>query len=250
MRINEAKVRMQQGKSVLGVGLGLGSPLAAEYLSMAGFDFALLDYQHGNWDDESALLAFRSIYMGQAVPTVRVQKNDYYTIGRALDRGALGIIVPLVNSAAEAREAARAVRYPPVGERSMGLFATGFLGADYAQQINEQVLLMVQIESKVAAEHAEEILAVEGVDGCWVGPTDLALSMGLDLTTPAGRQAHEAAILGVIAACRKTGKFPGIAGTPANSGYWLDRGMQFVTVASDITFLVSGPAELLKALRH
>lgn len=249
MRTNEAKARMKQGKAALGVGLGLGSILAAETLSMAGFDFALVDYQHGNWDDASALAAFRSICMGKAVPMVRVQKNDYYTIGRALDRGAMGIVVPMVNSVEEAKEAARAVRYPPIGGRSMGPFGTRFLGDDYAQQINNEVFLAIQIESKIAAEHAEEILAVEGVDGCWVGPGDLSLSMGVNLNTPEGRQAHEAAILGVLAACHKTGKIPGIAGTPATAGYWLDKGFLFVTVASDVTFLINGSAELLKTLR-
>ncbi len=279
MRTNEAKARMKQGKAALGVGLGLGSTLAAEVLSMAGFDFALVDYQHGNWDDASALAAFRSICMGKAVPMVRVQKNDYYTIGRALDRGAMGIVVPMVNSVEEAKEAAhsrdgsqgqprggsrvisalrrleeakeaaRAVRYPPIGGRSMGPFGTRFLGDDYAQKINDEVFLAIQIESKVAAEHAEEILAVEGVDGCWVGPGDLSLSMGVNLNTPEGRQAHEAAILGVLAACHKTGKIPGIAGTPATAAYWLDKGFLFVTVASDVTFLINGSAELLKTLR-
>jgi 4-hydroxy-2-oxoheptanedioate aldolase len=250
MRHCETKARLLRGEAALGVGLGLGSPLAAEMLSTTGFDFALVDYQHGNWDDASALLAFRGLLLGQAEPMVRVRQNDYYAIGRALDRGALGIVVPLVNSPAEAREAARAVRYPPRGERSMGPFAAGVLGPNYAAEVDAQVLLMVQIESRQAAAQARAILAVEGVDGCWVGPTDLALSMGLDLSTPAGRQAHEAAILGVLAACRQTNKIPGIAATPANAQHWLDQGFRFVTVASDTTFLASGAAEILGRLRR
>jgi 4-hydroxy-2-oxoheptanedioate aldolase len=239
---------MRQGQAALGAGMGLGSILAAETLSQAGYDFLLLDYQHGAWDDQTIMLAIRAVLLGRAVPMVRVQQNDYYTIGRSLDRGAMGIIVPMVNSAEEARAAARAVRYPPVGGRSMGPFATSILGGDYVQRINDEVFLAVQIESQTAAEHAEEILAVEGVDGCWIGPADLGLSMGVDLATPAGRQAHEAAILGVLAACRKTGKIPGIAGNPATAKYWLDKGFLFVTVAVDAVLLSSGAAENLKSL--
>ncbi|MBM3189559.1 MAG: hypothetical protein FJZ90_12650, partial [Chloroflexi bacterium] len=112
MRINETKRRLLKGEAVIGVGIGLGAPLAGELLSLAGFDFVLVDCQHGAWDDNSAMAAFRSICHGPATPMTRVQQNDYAAIGRMLDRGAMGIIVPMVNSAQDARSAARAVRYP------------------------------------------------------------------------------------------------------------------------------------------
>lgn len=250
MRKNETKRRLLQGKRVVGIGAGLGSPLAAEALSLAGFDFVLVDNQHGAWDDNSTMLAFRSICLGSATPMVRVQQNDFYTIGRALDRGALGIIVPLVNSAEEATEAARAVRYPPEGGRSIGPFGTDFLGADYVRQINSEVYLAVQIESKPAADRAEEILSVEGVDGCWIGPGDLGLSMGVDLSTPGGRGAHEATILGVLEACRNTGKVPGIAAGPETASHWLDKGFRFITVGGEASLLRSRAEEVLAALRQ
>jgi len=250
MRTNEALQRMQGGQPALGASAGLGSPLAAEILSQTGFDFVLVDNQHGAWDDTGLMAAFRSVALGSAVPMTRVEQNDYYVIGRALDRGAMGIIVPMVNSAEEAAAAARAVRYPPRGGRSMGPFGTGFLGADYAAEINDQVFLAVQIEQQVAAESAEKILAVEGVDGCWVGPSDLGLSMGVDLTTAEGRQAHEAAILHVRDVCRRLRKIPGIAGTPATARHWLDEGFLFVTVVSDSSLVTAGAPEVLKSLRQ
>ena len=108
MRYNAAKRRMLEGKPAIGASAGLGSPVAAEMLSSLGFDYVLVDNQHGAWDDESTMYAFRSICLGSAVPMARVRANDYYAIGRLLDRGALGIIVPLVNSAEEASAAARA----------------------------------------------------------------------------------------------------------------------------------------------
>lgn len=248
MRTNDTLHKMKAGQPALGAGLAFGSALIGELLSLAGFDFILVDMQHGLWDDQQAMMAFHSICLGNAIPMVRVQQNDFYAIGRVLDRGAMGVVVPLVNSAAEAHAAAHAVRYPPRGARSMGPTGTSFLGSDYAKQSDEELFLAVQIESQTAAEHAQEILAVDGVDGCWIGPGDLALSMGVDLSTPQGRQAHEAAILRVRDACYTTGKIPGIAGTPETAQHWLDEGMLFVTVISDYG-LIAGGSEILKRLR-
>lgn len=249
MLTNRALRLFRQGKPALGLGVGLGAPLAAETVALAGFPLVLVDNQHGAWDDQGSMLAFRSTCLGGATPFIRVQRNDYYAIGRALDRGALGVVVPMVNSVAEAREAARAMRYPPRGGRSMGPFGTAFMGTDYVQCANDEVFLAVQIESKEAAEHAEEILAVDGVDGCWVGPSDLGLSMGVDLATAEGKRAHEATILHVLDACHKTGKVPGIAGTPITAPGWLAHGFLFVTLGSDGSLLASAAQATLKALQ-
>ena len=232
MKINTAKRLMLEGKAAIGAGASLGSPLAAEILSLAGFDFVLVDNQHGAWNDTSTMLAFHTICLGPAIPMARVQANDFYAIGRLLDRGALGIVVPMVNSVEEAREAARAARYPPRGGRSVGAFAVGCYGSDYVSWVNDEVFLAVQIESEQAANCAEEIMAVDGVDGCWIGPGDLAYSMGVDVSTPEGLEAREAAIMGVLDACRKTNKIPGIyAGGDAEQR--LKQGFLFVTSASD-----------------
>ncbi len=239
MRTNTAKQRMLEGKPAIGVYLSLGSPLVAELLSMAGFDFILVDNQHGMWDDDSSMTAFRNICLGTATPIARVRQNDFGAIGRLLDRGALGIVVPMVNSAEEAQAAARAVRYPPRGERSMGGIGARFLGEDYARRINDEVFLAVQIESIQAVEQAEAILSVEGVDGCWIGPLDLGNSMGVDRNTPEGAKAVEEAILRVLEACRKTGKIPGIAAGD-DAGYWIERGFLFVTAGSDAHCLLDG----------
>ena len=248
MRTNLALARMRAGQPALGAAAELGAPLAAELLASRGFDWILVDDQHGVWDDQTSMQAYRGVFLGNSVPIVRVQCNDYSTIGRALDRGALGVIVPMVNSAQDARAAAYAMRYPPRGGRSMGLVGVGFMLSDYAQWANDQLFLAVQIETKEAVQHAEEILAVEGVDGCWVGPADLALSMGIDLNTPEGRAAHDDAILSVIAACKRTGKIPGLAATPQNAQRWIDRGMLFINCCTDIDFVLSGATELLRTL--
>jgi 4-hydroxy-2-oxoheptanedioate aldolase len=249
MPTNETRAMLLRDEPAYGITLTAGAPVAGEVLAQAGFDFIMVDNQHGLWNETGTMLAFRSIVLGGATPMLRVQKNDYYTIGRALDSGALGVIVPMVNSVEDAQEAARAVRYPPRGQRSIGPFGASFHGADYLQWINDEVYLSVQIESITAAERAEAILGVEGVDGCWVGPADLAASMGLDLTVQADRARHEETILQVLEACRKAGKVPGIAGRPHDAKDWVARGMRFVTVGSDGMLLTDGATAILADLR-
>ena len=245
MTTNTAKRRMLEGKPAIGIEVGLGSPLAAEMISPLGFDFVLVDAQHGAWRDENTMNAFRSIGLGTAVPMTRVRGNDYGLIGRMLDIGAMGVIVPMVNSVEEAQAAAFAARYPPKGGRSGGAFGTGFLGPDYMTWANEEVYLGIQIETVQAVENAEAIMGVEGIDGCWIGPGDLSLSMGVKF----GSEAHESAIMEVIEACRKTNKVPGIW-TPDTSEAqrWIDRGCLFVTAGQDARWVLEGAHEQLRQL--
>jgi 4-hydroxy-2-oxoheptanedioate aldolase len=238
---------MLEGKPAIGAASGLGAPLGAEILSQAGYDFVLVDNQHGAWDEGSTLNAVRSICLGPAAPMARVRQNDYAAIGRLLDMGMLGIVVPMVNSVEDARAAAHAVRYPPRGGRSAGPFGARFYGGDYSREIDDEVFLAVQIETAQAVGCAKDILAVEGVDGCWVGPGDLANTMGVDLGTLEGQQAHEAAIMSVLEACRRAGKIPGIAGGN-RATYWLERGFLFVTSVSDMGLVVSGAGAFLEKL--
>ena len=246
MKINTAKRRMLEGKPALGGDVMLGSHLAAEMLSREGFDYVLVDNQHGFWDDENSALAFRSICLGSAVPMARVRQNESWAIGRLLDMGALGIVVPMVNTAEEARAAATAARYPPRGERSWGPVGAEFHGEGYGSWIDDEVLLAVQIETEQAVNCAEEILAVDGVDACWVGPSDLAKSMGVDPSTPEGAEARDAAILSVLEACRKTGKIPGIAAI-GEAKRWIEHGFLFVTAGYDAWFMLNGAQETLRS---
>ncbi|RPI57636.1 MAG: hypothetical protein EHM56_03375 [Chloroflexi bacterium] len=243
--MNAAKQRLLSGQPAAGIVLDMGSPTLAGIVSRAGFDFVLVDYQHGAWDDASALAAFRAISLGSAVPMARVYQNDFYAIGRALDRGALGIVVPMVNSPEQARAAAFAVRYPPEGGRSFASSLAVHYGPDYGTWANEAVFLAVQIETAQAAECVEEILAVEGVDGCWIGPMDLALSMGLAM----GDQAHEAAIQRVLDACHNRSKIPGVhAIDAASANRRIRQGFRFVTAGDDGGLIAGGAREVLRQL--
>ena len=248
MRVNTVKRRMLKGKPVVGALAVLGSPLAAEIFSLLGFDFVLVDNQHGSWNQDGTISAFRSICLGSAVPMARVQQNDFYAIGSLLDRGALGIVVPLVETVEQARAAGFAVRYPPQGGRSLGAFSARFHDSNYENWIDEEVFLAVQIESKQAVDHVDEIMAVDGVDGCWVGPVDLGKSMGIDLSTQEGKEAHESAILKILAACRKAKKIPGIWASAGDAERRIEQGFLFVVVDSDYELLVSGTNRTLRKL--
>ncbi len=249
LRWNVAKQKMLAGEPALGGLAGLGSPLAAELLALAGSDYVLLDDQHGIWDPKSAMDAFRAIRLAGAVPMVRVGKNDFYLIGAMLDRGALGIIVPMVHTPADAEAAAFAMRYPPRGGRSEGAYGCRMYGPEYRTSANDEVFLAVQIESGLAVENAEAILRVEGVDACWIGPADLANSMGLDLSQPADQRRHEEAIRHVLEACRRAGKIPGIACSPANAQHFLDMGFLFVTAYADSWGVYDSATATLARLR-
>jgi 4-hydroxy-2-oxoheptanedioate aldolase len=248
---NTAKRLMLEGKPALGAGLGAGSPLAAEMMAGAGFDWMLLDDQHGLWSPEATMAAFHNIVQCGSIPMARVQKNDFGLIGSLLDKGALGIVVPMVNSAADAEACAYAMRYPPRGGRSIGVYGYRMyeLSADaYVRASNDEVFLAVQIESKQAFEQVDAIMSVDGVDGCWIGPADLGASMGLNLQNPTDARLHHEAILRIRDACRRAGKIPGIAGGD-NGQYWIEQGFQFVTVAWDLAYLIAGSAETLRRLR-
>lgn len=244
MRTNVAKQRMRAGKPALGASAVLGAVLSAELLAQAGFDFVLVDNQHGAWDDRETFFAFRSIWAGGAVPMARVRQNDFGLIGRLLDAGALGVVVPMVHTAEAARAAVQAARYPPLGGRSAGAFGAGIYEDDYFQRANDEVFLAVQIESEQAVHNAEAILGVEGVDGCWIGPTDLAFSLGVEIGAPA----HQEAIRHVLETCRRVGKIPGIASGP-DARTWLEMGFLFVTAGSDFAYVVEQGRRTLEALR-
>jgi 2-keto-3-deoxy-L-rhamnonate aldolase RhmA len=242
---------MLAGEPVFGAELAIGSPLIGEIFSLAGFDFVQVDYQHGMWDDKTAMESFHNILLGPATPAVRVPDNDYAAIGRLLDRGAQSIIVPMVNSPAEAHRAVEAVRYPPLGSRSGGA-PTGrmvYNPQEYNKVANDEILLMVQIETKQAVEQAEEILSVEGVDGCMIGPGDMARTYGWDLSDPKVREKHHQTILEVRDVCLRVGKLPGIAtGGPAAETF-LKEGFLFVLAVGDYAYVAQGAAETVKWLK-
>lgn len=241
MRANTAKQKMLQGRPAFGYSLQLGSPLVAEALASCGVDFILIDTQHGSFSPESTILTLMALTHGTAVPMARVARNDYTLIGRLLDEGALGIIVPMVHTREEAQAVADACLLPPRGRRSWGWGRARVYGSDYPDRINDELFVAVQLESIQAVENAEAILSVPGIDGCWIGPADLALSLGIDPRRAAEDDRHARAIERVIEACRNTGKIAGFAAYgPEDALRRAEQGFLFLTAGSDIAFMLGG----------
>lgn len=250
MKLNTAKQSMLAGNPAFGFSVAIGSPLSAEAMADSGADFILLDRQHGSWGDDSTIAALIAMRAGKAVPMARVLENEFALIGRLLDEGMMGIVVPMVNTAEDAKRVADACHFPPLGQRSWGWGRARAYGADYSDWIDDQLFVAVQIETKQAVENAEAILATPGVDGCWVGPSDLALTLGFHPSKMDEREEHARALEKVLKACENTGKIPGIAGRSVADGVKrAELGFQFITAGSDLGFMLAGADAALKTLR-
>jgi 4-hydroxy-2-oxoheptanedioate aldolase len=232
--LNRALRRMREGKTALGGLCFGGSPLVAQWMALGGPDFVLIDNQHGVWDRERCMAALHGVWLAGSVPMARAEQNDFYAIGSLLDQGALGLVVPLVNTRREAEAAVAAAYYPPLGRRSYGALGAAYYGLSDLEAINREVFLAVQIETAEAVENAEEILSVEGVDGCWIGPMDLAISLGADTSTERGQELQAVSIQQVLEACHKTDKIPGIAELGSDAEGRVKAGFRFVTAIYDL----------------
>jgi len=196
MRANRIKSLWREGTPVRAVWTISGDPLTTEILGNAGFDVVVLDMQHGfTIGPERAGAFLQALSTTPAVPFVRVPWNDPVHLQYVLDAGAYGVIVPLVNTPEEAARAAGACRYPPIGMRSAGPNRVFFYaGDDYLEHANDDVICLVMIEHILAVECLEDIARVPGIDGFFIGPGDLALSMGLSPGTAASDAAFQVAV--------------------------------------------------------
>jgi 4-hydroxy-2-oxoheptanedioate aldolase len=235
------------GRGVYGGWCTLGSPLSAEILGQAGFAYVCIDLQHGLFGVESAAPGLQSVSTTGALPFVRVPANEPWLIGRVLDLGARGVVVPLVSSAAEAARAAAACRYPPEGTRSWGAIRTAAALGTAAAERNAAVLCIVMVETVEAVASLDAICETPGVDAVYVGPSDLGLSHGL----PPGPELDR--VIGRIAStCARHGVPAGIhtrSGVAARAA--IDAGYTFATIAADRDLLARvARAELADALGH
>ena len=234
-------------RALVGMWCCSGSPLVAEICAGAGLDWLLIDGEHGPNDLGTILAQLQAAAAYPVTTVVRVPSNDTVVIKQVLDLGAQTLIVPMVGSAEEARAAVAAVRYPPGGVRGVGSALARSSRWNrtegYLADGDAHVSLLVQVESAAAVEAAGEIAAVDGVDGVFVGPADLAASMGL-----LGQQTHPdvvEAVLRTFAAVRAQGKAVGVnAFDPDAAQRYLDAGASFVVVGADVTLLARGSEAL------
>src|SRR5438270_10398716 len=181
MRPNPVKQLLRGGQPAIGTWLSLGSVTAARFMARAGFAWLTVDTEHTATGTETASAMFGAIADGGCVALARVLANRHDHIKRALDTGAMGVVVPMVNSRKEAEAAVSACRYPPRGTRSVGgsVHAMNFAatGPDYFARADDELLIVLQCEHIMAVEHADEIFSVPGIDAIFVGPNDLEASM-------------------------------------------------------------------------
>ncbi|WP_422777648.1 4-hydroxy-2-oxoheptanedioate aldolase [Pseudomonas mediterranea] len=243
MPINTFKQRLKSGEAQIGLWLGLADPYCAELAANAGFDWLLIDGEHAPNDVRSLLGQLQAVapYPGQ--PVIRPVIGDTALIKQVLDLGAQTLLVPMVESAGQARELVRAMHYPPSGIRGVGSALARASRWNsipgYLDKADEQMCLLVQIESLEGLANLDAIAAVEGVDGVFIGPADLSASMGFR-----GNPGHpdvQAAIEDAIARIRQAGKAAGILSADEKlARRYIALGAAFVAVGVDTTVLMRG----------
>ena len=250
--IGDLRRRTLAGETLFGVWASLGSPGSAEILGRSGVDWVLVDMEHGNTTESELLAHLTAIEVSGAAALVRPQSGERLRIGRALDLGAEGIIVPRLDTAAEVRETVTYLRYPPQGQRGVALVSRGArLGTvshANVSKLNDDIVGIFQVESPSALAAAEEMASIDGVDCLFVGPADLSHSLGIpgQFANPV----YQDALRSVVAACRKHGKAAGILlYDPATFKPHLDLGYTFVGLGADISFVNDGIKSALAAAR-
>lgn len=254
MKTNAVKRMLRAGETTLGTWLCLGDTLSARLLARAGFHWLTVDLEHSNWDWTSACAALAAIADAGCTPIARVPANRHDHIKRVLDLGAMGVVVPMVNSPEEARAAVAACKYPPVGTRSVGgnVPPLNFdcTPTEYVAQANDEILIVLQCEHIDAVNQMEAIFAVPGIDAIFVGPNDLAASMRAKDGTPATADVIQKTQRRILEACRKAKLPAGIHCFSAEEAKRrADEGWQFLAINSDIRYLMDGAAMALKPFR-
>jgi 4-hydroxy-2-oxoheptanedioate aldolase len=248
---NTLKTRLARGETALGLWLVAADPISVEVLVGLDFDYSCLDLQHGLVGYHHELATLQAHGGSDTVPLTRVEWNSPDAIGKALDAGFQGIIVPMVNTAAQAREVVDACRYPPLGARSFGpTRAARAYGSSYFERANDEILCLPMIETAEALSNVEDIVATEGVDGVYVGPSDLGISMGIGPGQANTSPEFNAALDRVLAACAAQDKIPAIHSSATAAPGRLDRGFRMVTVTSDLGALLAGATEHLASVRQ
>ncbi|MEX0783574.1 MAG: aldolase/citrate lyase family protein [Dehalococcoidia bacterium] len=249
MRENTAKTAWKEGRVTHGAWLSVPSSVTAEVMAHQGFDWLCIDMQHGLIDYPAALTMLQAINSTQTPPFVRVPWNEPGIIGKMLDAGALGVIIPMVNSPEEARAAVAACRYFPDGARSFGPTRLGYAyGTDYYANANQQVACIPMIETKQAVAQLDVILDVPGIDAVYVGPADLSITLGLP-PGMANEGAFEEARVKIAAACNSRGITPGIHANAQLAEKHAAAGYRMITVSGDLGAMTQQASADLKQAR-
>jgi 4-hydroxy-2-oxoheptanedioate aldolase len=252
MRKNELRRIFAGGGTALNGWLAIANSYSAELMAHQGFDSVTIDLQHGPVDFAAAVGMLQAISTTPAVPMVRVPHNEPILTLKLLDAGAYGVICPMINSKAEAEALVSSCRYPPRGARSMGPNrAVLYGGADYWQHSNSEVLLFAMIETRQAVKNLADIVSVDGIDGVYVGPSDLGMSMG---KTPPTLDPQDAEVLAAIKqicdVTRQHGKFAGVHTDGAKTAVRrFGEGYQLCTILNDARLMANAASAAVREAR-
>jgi 4-hydroxy-2-oxoheptanedioate aldolase len=245
MHANHVRQRLRAGEPSIGTWLALPSPASAEYVSKLGLDWLVVDNEHSPVDLGTLSHMFMAMAAAPVAPMVRIPGNRPELFKQVLDAGAWGVVVPMVNSRTEAERAVEAFRYPPHGARSVGggrhALSFNTAAGEYYRHANDELLLVLQIEHIAGVERADEILSVPGVDVCFIGPVDLAASMGLPGMLESDHPRIMEAISHVRQTSQKHGVAPGIHCSHAAAvNERIGQGFQFCAMASELHYMLHG----------
>lgn len=241
MPITDLKSHFAAGGTAVNGWCAIPSTITAEIVGRAGFDMVTVDLQHGLIDYQTAL-GMVQVLQGLTAPVlVRVPWNEPGIVMKCLDAGVSGLICPMINTAADARRLVEAARYAPLGGRSFGPTRANLVhGPSYVRTANDRVLLLAMIETREALANLDDILAVEGIDGVYVGPSDLGLSLGFEPTLEPTSPAVLDAIGDILARSKAQGRIAGIhTGSPAMVRAMLAQGFDFASLLTDVRLFVT-----------
>jgi 4-hydroxy-2-oxoheptanedioate aldolase len=251
MRENTVKRAWREGKVTFGAWLSIPNAFSAEVMAHQGFDWLCIDMQHGLIDYQAAVGMLQAISTTETIPIIRVPWNEPGIIGKALDAGAYGVIIPLINTRAQAEAAVGACRYAPLGYRSFGPLRAGYYaGPDYALHANDEIACIPMIETATALANLDEILSVPGIDAVYVGPSDLSLTLGLPPGMDHDDASFQQARHAIADACNKRGIVPGIHASAALAPKHMEAGYRMITISTDVGSMASAAAADLRKLRE
>ena len=245
---NKLKEILERGEVALGVSVSIGHPDIAEIIGKIGFDFIHFDTQHTPLSIETVQSMMQAMSYSQSTPIVRVQWNNISMINRALDIGAHGVVVPFVNTKEDAIRALQYSTFPPKGVRSYGPRRAMLRDPEYMATCDEEILVIPQIETKEALDNVEDILSVDGIEACFIGPYDLSRSLGV--FTQWKNPIFEKAIEKVLRAAEKTGTTPGMLALTEDALKTIERGFRLINLGGDTNFLAEGASSVLKKARN
>ncbi len=245
---NPLKAKLKAGEPAVGIWVGISHPDITEIIAMMGFDWFVCDTEHSPYDIETSQKMLQAAsYNPDCIPLIRVARNSDWMIKKALDTGAYGIIIPWVNTREEAEYAVQSSLYPPKGIRGCGPRRAALHDSEYIKTANDEILIGVQIETQLALDNLDDILSVDRIDVCFIGPNDLSLSLGIHQQFDHPK--FTGALEQVLKSCKQHDVAPGMYCTTKTINRALEQGFQFCVLWSDQFLFIKGMKDAINDVK-